>query len=78
MSDLPGVASYAWKNNLAWLAKVSVRGELARWINYSSSNWLPVLNNFQTYSSGMVIFYNKFLVNKMSKNRRRKKQVTYA
>jgi hypothetical protein len=38
MSDFPGVASYPWKNNLAWLAKVSLRGELAIWINYSSSN----------------------------------------
>lgn len=26
-----------------------------------------VLNNFQTYGSGLVILYNKFLVNKMSK-----------
>ncbi len=26
MSDFPGVASYTWKNNLAWLAKVSLRG----------------------------------------------------
>ncbi len=23
MSDFPGVASYTWKNNLPWLAKVS-------------------------------------------------------
>jgi hypothetical protein len=38
MSDFPGVASYTWKNNLAWLVKVSLRGELAIWINYSSSN----------------------------------------
>jgi len=38
MSDFPGVASYTWKNNLAWLAKVSLRGEPAIWINYSSSN----------------------------------------
>jgi hypothetical protein len=40
MSDFPGVASYTWKNNLAWLANVSLRGQLAIWINYSSSNWL--------------------------------------
>jgi hypothetical protein len=38
MSDFPGVASYTWKNILAWLTKVSLRGELAIWINYSSSN----------------------------------------
>jgi len=29
MSDFPGVASYTWKNNLPWLAKVSLRGKLA-------------------------------------------------
>ncbi len=74
MSDFPAVASYTWKNNLAWLAKVSLRGELAIWINYSSSNWILVLNNFQTYGSGLVILYNKFLVNKMRKNGRRKKK----
>jgi len=37
-----------------------------------------VLNNFQTYGSGLVILYNKILVNKMNKNECRKKQVTYA
>jgi hypothetical protein len=26
------------ENNLAWLVKVSLKGELAIWINYSSSN----------------------------------------
>jgi hypothetical protein len=44
----------------------------------TSSNWLLVLNNFQTYISGLVMPYNKFLVNKMSKNGHRKKQVTNA
>jgi hypothetical protein len=46
MSDFPGVASYTWKNNLAWLAKVSLRDELAIWINYSSSN-LATKHNLQ-------------------------------
>jgi hypothetical protein len=37
-----------------------------------------VLNNFQTYGSGLAILYNKILVNKISKNGHREKQVTYA